>query len=483
MKAAPRLLNYNHASVLPQALFTDLQCDKIFSAQAVSVLKRSCDQNEILRRETLFARLIEGEPLERLKTVLVALTNAERAYSLLQQANIPLDRYYRYRNVLISYVYACESLTSLSDLGSMFEDISAYYSSDEKQCTVSEIKEAYQRITALLERLHTGLLSFADKNWLTPNDRAVSEFDQIAECANNLGFSSIEKKSQNAKVNLALSDAICQLYADETSEIDTLLAKFAEIDFCEPFAYISEIKFFVEICELVHKAEARGILHCIPKIAQQPQYVTTELYDISLLAKNCDCIIPNDADFTENEPFYFLLGANGGGKTTYLRAIGINLVLFRAGCPVFAKDAEIYPFESICSHFPKDERFDNIGRLDEERARVEEMLNRSNQKTAFLLFNETFSGTDDKRGFLLLKETVEQVRQAKQFGLFVSHFHEVMSLDYPVLSAETDPTDKNKRTYRIVKAKGKISSYADDILKKYRLDRESLRARRNEYGN
>lgn len=212
-------------------------------------------------------------------------------------------------------------------------------------------------------------------------------------------------------------------------------------------------------------------------------YIARELYDVSLLAKNCENIVPNDADFTENEPFCFLLGANGGGKTTYLRALGVNLILFLAGCPVFAKEAEIYPFDTVLSHFPKDERFDNTGRLDEEQKRTEEMLNKAENKAAFLFFNETFSGTDDRRGFELLKDTAMKIAEKHHFGLYVTHFHEVMSLDYPVLSAEVDLSDANKRTFRIVRSKGSVSSYAADILKKYRLDKDSLESRRCGHGN
>ena len=100
-----------------------------------------------------------------------------------------------------------------------------------------------------------------------------------------------------------------------------------------------------------------------------------------------------------------------------------------------------------------------------------------------MLFNETFSGTDDKRGFELLKDTATQIDEHRHFGLYVTHFHEVMSLDYPVLSAEVDATDENKRTFRIVRSKGSASSYAADILKKYGLDKNSLEARRCGNGN
>jgi len=234
---------------------------------------------------------------------------------------------------------------------------------------------------------------------------------------------------------------------------------------------------------LIQRVTKLGVPHSIAKISQKTQYIAKELYDISLLAKNCETIVPNDADFTENEPFCFLLGANGGGKTTYLRALGVNLIFFLAGCPVFAKEAEIYPFDIVLSHFPRDERFDNTGRLDEEGRRTEEMLKAAQDKIAFLLFNETFSGTDDKRGFDLLTDTVAKIAESKQLGLYVTHFHEVMSLDYPVLSAEVDLSDANKRTFRIVRSKGSASSYASDILKKYRLDKAALAARRCGHGN
>ena len=111
------------------------------------------------------------------------------------------------------------------------------------------------------------------------------------------------------------------------------------------------------------------------------------------------------------------------------------------------------------------------------------MLKAAQDKVAFLLFNETFSGTDDKKGFELLADIASKIREKHHFGLYVTHFHDVMSLDYPVLSAEVDLNDANKRTFRIVKAKGDASSYAADILKKYGLDKKSLEEKRRGYGS
>ena len=480
---APRLLNSSNKVLLPNTLFSDLQIVKILSSQSIAVLQHPCEQSEIVRRNELFLLLDQGENVAHVENTLSVLCATERALYLLKDAKIPLDIYYRQAELFESYLTSCDTLASMKDRGELFAYVADYYSSEKSQNLLSEMKESAHRIRSLLSQMNAGLLSFADKNWLTPDYDIVSEIDNISECAEHLGFTVPKQKPQNTKINLSLSDAVCHLYSDKVAQIEAEIAKYADVDFYEPTAYISEIKFFLEIHGLIQRASKLGIPHCIAKLSQTPQYIAKEHYDVSLLAKNCESIIPNDADFTEKEPFCFLLGANGGGKTTYLRALGVNLIFFLAGCPVFAKEAEIYPFDVVLSHFPRDERFDNTGRLDEERNRTEEMLNIAQNKTAFLFFNETFSGTDDKRGFDFLTDTVAIIAESKQFGLYVTHFHEVMSLDYPVLSAEVDLSDANKRTFRIVRSKGSASSYASDILKKYRLDKDSLAARRCGHGN
>ena len=480
---APRLLNSSNKVLLPNTLFSDLQIDKILSTQSIAVLQHPCESSEIMRRNELFLLLDKSENVAHMENTLSVLCTTERALYLLKNAKIPLDTYYRQAELFESYLASCDALASMQGLGALFADVADYYSSEKARKLLSEMKESAYKIRNLLFEMNAGLLSFADKNWLTPDYDAVSEIDSISECAKNLGFAAPAKKPQNTKINLSLSDAVCHLYSDKVAQIEAEIAKYADVDFYEPTSYISEIKFFLEIYSLLQRATQIGVPHCIAKLSQTPQYIAKELYDVSLLAKNCESIVPNDADFTENEPFYFLLGANGGGKTTYLRALGVNLIFFLAGCPVFAKEAEIYPFDIVLSHFPRDERFDNTGRLDEERKRTEEILNMAENKVAFLFFNETFSGTDDKRGFDLLTDTAAKIEESKHFGLYVTHFHEVMSLDYPVLSAEVDLSDANKRTFRIVRSKGSASSYASDILKKYRLDKDSLAARRCGHGN
>ena len=74
-------------------------------------------------------------------------------------------------------------------------------------------------------------------------------------------------------------------------------------------------------------------------------------------------------------------------------------------------------------------------------------------------------------------ETADGIRRAGTHGLFVTHFHEVRQGGYPMLNTVTEEDENHVRTFRIVRDLGITSSFADDILRKYRLDAASLKER------
>ena len=483
MNVAPRLLNYNNVTQLPSLLFSDLNLDKLLSAKAINVLQNPCSKSEIERRNELFALLDNEENFLLVQNSLTALSRAQKAFDLISSAKTAIDRYYRSTEAFECYITACEMLASMTSMGDLFKSVADHYASVRIKTLLEDMKQTVKRLRNLLEHIRTGLLTFSNKNWLTPDYEAVSEYDNILISAKKLGFKAPNREDADIKLNNSLSDAICSLFTNEVAQIEAEISNYNISELSGLTVYINEIKFYLEIRALVLKADKLGVSHCFAKISDSPCFSAKDLYNVSLLAKNCENIIPNDADFSQTEAFFFLVGANGGGKTTYLQAVGTNLIFFLAGCPVFAKSADIYPFEIVLSHFPKDERFDNSGRLGEEKTRAGDMLRAAHNKSAFFLFNETFSGADDTIGFDLLTEAAEKIKENNYFGLYVTHFHQVMSLDFPVLSAEVDLHNENRRTFRIKKTKGRSSSYAADILKKYGLDKESLERRRHENGN
>ncbi len=54
----------------------------------------------------------------------------------------------------------------------------------------------------------------------------------------------------------------------------------------------------------------------------------------------------SDVSF-ENQKFILLTGSNMSGKSTFLRTLGINIILAKAGLPVCASEANVFPFQIL----------------------------------------------------------------------------------------------------------------------------------------
>lgn len=202
-------------------------------------------------------------------------------------------------------------------------------------------------------------------------------------------------------------------------------------------------------------------------------YHAKNAYDITLIFKNCQKITPNDIHISYNDNTFFILGANGGGKTTYLRAVGVNLIFFSCGCPVFCDQASIFPPTKIYTHFPVDEISTN-GRFDAEVFRLNEII-KASDAGSWVFLNETFSGTNSYKGALRALDTMKILKEKNVFCLFVTHFYELINKGFPVLSVIVDKSNQNKRTFKVERRDFSESSFSKDILKKYNLDSESLK--------
>ncbi len=219
-----------------------------------------------------------------------------------------------------------------------------------------------------------------------------------------------------------------------------------------------------------------GIPLTFPEVTDARGLSVTEAYAVSLLAKEEKRIIPNDISFTEEEPFFFLTGANGGGKTTYLRAVGIAALLFVNGCPLPCRSASLGEISGVFTHFPRDERFDGSGRFVEENRRVEEILSEIDEKSLVLL-NETYATTNEENAVLMTEKLAGELHRRRTLGLYITHQHALSDTGIPYLNVLIDRNDANRRTFKIARQKSTGGSYARDILEKCGLTREALEKR------
>lgn len=486
----PRLAAISSSHCLSEQTWRDLHLDPILGEllQVKEFLMHPCDREELLARQRVFTEIRDSEG-DQVYASMVACRKAlfalQHALEIWKDARTAVERTYLFVEVLRAYRASRHSLGALHGSGRLREVASYFQNRDD-----APLSDAIDQAQVIIERIFHVRLSYGDRQWSFARDDASeggAVYETLSACAEKLGLAFAVKKKSPVYMDQYLSDAFISLYHSEFRQLELLLAPFRQVDLEAPLDYVPSLDFYLQMEDFYRRAEGRGIVRCIPTISDEKQFCLQEMYDFTLLASADVNIVPNPTFFTSEKPFFFLVGANGGGKTTYLRAIGANLVLLMAGCPVMARCGVGYPFTSVHTHYPSDEHFSGKGRLDDEQRRIGEMLD-GQDRDGFFLFNETFSGANDEKGSALAMELAERMRREGRLGLFVTHFHQVIGKDFPVLSVGVSADEgegereHHSRTYRVSYEGAQAYSYAEDILRKYGMDRNALRARLSREG-
>jgi len=132
--------------------------------------------------------------------------------------------------------------------------------------------------------------------------------------------------------------------------------------------------------------------------------------------------INNDITFSGSGKMMLVTGSNMSGKSTFLRTIGINMVLAGAGAPVCASECEITLSTPFTSMRIADSLDENISTFYAELKRLSEIIKAVNDhEPILLLLDEILRGTnsnDRHKGALAL---LKQLVYNKAFGIIATH--------------------------------------------------------------
>ena len=467
-------LRYDEPAIT-RATLDDSRITLLISDSAAEFLKYPANDNERTARCEIFKGIRQDEKFYRdIISLKLSLVSLDSAVVSRRMATTRAVKCFKNVKVLKCFVACVDKILALESESEIVKQQQRIWGVENKalieqmRLDIENAQKAIDSIGYVNMRLdNTGFSLIKEDN----DDNFV---DKLAGVCKALEVEIPKSSRLTLKFDSATADALEGLYKDVFEYLRELLEKYKDLPTKELFSNKREIDFYLEINELVKRAEKHGIPFCYPENSEKKRFSAKDAHDISLIYKKSEKIVPNDIFFEGDTGFCFLTGANGGGKTTYLRTVAINLILSLCGCPAFCRESTVYSFDKVMTHFPVDERFGDTGRLVEEQKRIAQMLDESTSDS-FLMFNETFSGTDDVKGCELTLETAERIKKMDAFGMFVTHFHEVSKKGYAMLGTLVDENDDNKRLYKIVMKNGGInSSFANDILKKYMLDRESI---------
>lgn len=139
---------------------------------------------------------------------------------------------------------------------------------------------------------------------------------------------------------------------------------------------------------------------------------------------NPESRVGNDTNFYP-ESFMILTGSNMSGKSTFLRSLGVNMVLGGIGSTVCASEAIIHPLQVLVSMRLSDSLSDSESYFFAEIKRLKQIMDALEEKPAFVLLDEILRGTnsDDKRNGTI--EVVKKIIAKKAIGAIATHDIEV----------------------------------------------------------
>jgi DNA mismatch repair ATPase MutS len=233
----------------------------------------------------------------------------------------------------------------------------------------------------------------------------------------------------------------------------------------------SELAFYIGCLNLHERLADKGEPTCLPEPIPpgEPRLAVEGLYDVCLTLHLDARAVGNDVH-ADGKRLVMITGANQGGKSTFLRSVGLAQLMLQCGMFAPATRFRADVRDGLFTHYKREEDATmESGKLDEELGRMRAIAE-AITPGSIVLCNESFASTNEREGSEIARQVLRALLEAGVKVLFVTHLFDLargfhrQRLDTALfLRAERRPD--GTRTFRLLEGEPLPTSYGEDLYR------------------
>lgn len=234
----------------------------------------------------------------------------------------------------------------------------------------------------------------------------------------------------------------------------------------------AELAFYVGCLNLHGQLTQMGSPTCfpVPKALGECCHRLTGLYDVTLALSMKRKIVGNNVN-AGGKNLVIITGANQGGKSTFLRSIGLAQLMMQ--CGMFAPAESFYAnvCDGVFTHYKREEDTSmTSGKFDEELSRMSDIVD-ALTPNSMVLFNESFAATNEREGAEIAAQILTALVEKRVKVFFVTHSYDLASRFHDngrenALFLRADRRADGTRPFKLIEGAPLQTSYGEDLYKR-----------------
>jgi DNA mismatch repair ATPase MutS len=234
----------------------------------------------------------------------------------------------------------------------------------------------------------------------------------------------------------------------------------------------TELAFYIGCLNLQGQLAKKGepLSFPLPVSPSERRHAFQGLYDVCLALTMEQSMVGNDV-LADRKDLVLITGANQGGKSTFLRSIGLAQLMMQCGMFVPAESFSANVCESLFTHYKrKEDASMTSGKLDEELSRMSAIVD-TITSNSMVLFNESFAATNEREGSEIARQIIRALLEKGIKVFFVTHLYEFAHGFYDknmenAMFLRAERQSDGRRTFKLLEGEPLQTSYGEDVYRK-----------------